>query len=290
MAEHLAQLADHLDQLQAFNSNPEFQAALGEHFKGLETDFETAALACAWFAQVHKSVNADWYEYITTAPEETLQSLSALAIEEDTVATLDHSRALMSMSDPADGEIAISTFEASTREALTQQETLKAILDLLELKPGNSLRSLLRIKEAAEQILTIETRMHSDNHLLTLMKSDFHGADTDLTPIRQCLAFIQFIENSAIPSELKSTFLTPHGPQRVMETKGLLSAMEATFMGTKEHLIKFEAVTYFQPYTWGNYASLFEVPLPVLMNRLGMALKQPELFASFTEELRSGKS
>jgi len=51
-------------------------------------------------------------------------------------------------------------------------------------------------------------------------------------------------------------------------------------------LIKFEAITYFQPNTWGNYASLFEIPVPTLLNRMGIALKQPELFTALVEEMR----
>ncbi|MBC7693104.1 MAG: hypothetical protein H7222_15175 [Methylotenera sp.] len=290
MAEQLSKLADHLEQAQVFNTDATYQAALGAHFKGIDTDFRTAKDVSSRFAEIRTALDANrsafgaqLFSFIASASVADLQTLREMA--EAPLAL-----PFLKMNSEMDAESNLSTLQATLLERLTSLRALQAILNEVGANPEQDLNSLSRAQLCAEQIRALETRIQSDTHLLTLMKNDYRGIDTDLTPIRQCLDYIQFIETADVPTGLKSTLLTPQGPQRTMESKHLLAAMETTFMATKEHLIKFEAITYFQPNTWGNHASLFEIPVPTLLNRMSMALKQPELFTPLTEELRAGRA
>ena len=166
---------------------------------------------------------------------------------------------------------------ASQKMELTELGRLLNLLDQLSLGQDIKLSELEELRLMTEEFLFLTRRMDSNSELKQWLRVAYRGVETDLSLLDQSLAYVQYIESSKIPQSLKNAFHSAYGPQRLNESRELMSSVCSSLEALKESLQKLEGSTY------GQTQNFITFSIPSLMNRIQVALRKPALIQEWVE-------
>jgi hypothetical protein len=281
-AEKLIEWATYLDQAQQFEKNEDISKTFGALFKGIHTDFAAAIEANSWANQLRSDLTEDLYpfsevliDFLFKASDENLKTCLLLLNSaekqkiEEILDTLDL------------GSMEISEAESKLEQNLRDLSRLFSILSELKLNPDLMLSGLVDLKQSNEEVMFLISQISSNGDLKNLLKGCYDGLETDLSVIEDCISYVKYIEQAAVPESLKKSLLMLQGPQRLEEHRTLCGTALGSLASLKELFLKLEMVTH------GQSHKMTQVPVPKLLTIIQAALRQPTLFNDWISYLRS---
>ncbi len=282
MTQKLLEWAVYLDQLKEFEGQSDLRTVFGSLYKSIDTDFSLASQTNLWANQIRSDLKVEndsfgksLYDFIVKSSELNLGSVLHLLSEEE-------SRKVASALGQIEleGEIDFSNYCNVQLSEVTELKKLQGIVVKLGIRGDVTLDSLEELKLMTEEMVFLCRRMESNTEIKHWLKTAYRGIETDLNIIDQCLSFVQFIESAEIPESLRTMFISAYGPQRLFESRSLVSATWPSLEAVKESFQKLEIVTH------GQTRGMASQAIPGLLARLQQALRQPSLFLDWVEYVR----
>ncbi len=283
MAERLIEWATYLEQVQAFDKNNDVRKTFGPFFKGIDTDFQTALETNKWASELRTALTLDGstfskllIEFLFKSSEDHLNLfVSYLKSSEANVLEniLNHSN--------INSDSNYAKLELEFHQKVTELSRLSDILTQLGFRRELPLSSLKELHQTYEEIIFLMNQIESRPDIKDWLKSHFKGIDTDLSLIKNSAAFVQYMERSSILSSMKTSFLSPQGPQRFGETRTLAISALGSLEALKDLFQKLEVITH------GQSKGISDGAIPKLLGSIQQALKQPALLNDWIEYLKS---
>ena len=283
MASQLMSWAAYLEELKSFDTHVEMKLAFGPLFEGLDTDFNAAVEANLWANQVRSQLHVQENEYgkkiaefIFSASEDQLKSFTSL-VSELRVGELEKELATEKFLEnhPFAHTLAIE------QERLADYHGLKQNLQKLKIHSGVAFSALDELKAMTEEVIFLSEQMDSQHELKNCLKNSYQGVHTDLTVIDRAMNYIQFIHQGKIPAKLKNSFLSVQGPQKFDETQQLMNSAMKSLSAVHELFSDLNDSTH------GRVQEIIHLPIPELLNRIQIALRQPALLPFWVDYLKS---
>jgi hypothetical protein len=286
MIERLTEWASYLEQVQAFDSNAEAKATFGTLFRGIDTEFNLAGDANAWSSQLRGELGLEGdvfgdavIDFIFKAPPSQLNQV----VDYFECPDAKEIEVLLNGED-FNSDVEVQHLIQAGEEELKSLQVLRNNIQLLGLRRDVPFKVLNELETIAEEISFLMKRMESCIDVKACLKTDYQGAETDLTIIEQGIFYIQFIENSDIPDALKAVLLTAYGPQRYGENRVLVPSALASLHAVKDHLKRLDAATR------GSSQSIAKGSIPEILSRIQLACRQPILLESWVGYLKCDRN
>lgn len=285
MSESLLEWANFIEQARAFEKIPEGRTTFGAQFKGIETDFPGACDTNAWAKEIRSLLGGDDFGlalsgFLFQASSQELDRAIALAGDPECAEV----RAWLLEEEFASGRPLVEILEERGQKQQGLADLLQG-MDTAGVLDSIGVGELSELRLYAEEMSFLMQRMESNSAVRAALKNDYRGEETDTAPVEQALAYVKYIAQAPVFDELKAVFLTAHGIQRLNDTRSLVPRTSQALMAVHEHFRKLEAATGDQVRLLAGGRSIQEISVPYLLERIGLALKQPGLMKDWVTYL-----